>query len=105
MYRLAKKIVFAPQIFNTSSFEQLKLVRMMSALVKNQAFINGQWVDGVDKKKFKVTNPANSEVVGEVPDMTADDAKFAIDKAYETFHSKAWQNTTAKERSTMLKVR
>jgi delta 1-pyrroline-5-carboxylate dehydrogenase len=104
MLRLTQKIVFSPTIYKISSLEQLKLVRMMSSLVKNQAFINGQWVDGIDKKKFKVTNPANFEVVGEVPDMTADDAKIAIDKAYETFHSKKWQNTTAKERSAMLKV-
>lgn len=90
---------------NLSSAQHSKLVRMMHSLIKNQAYINGEWVDGADKKRFQVTNPANSEVIGEVPDMTAEDAKVAVDKAYETFHSKAWQNTTAKERSGLLKVK
>lgn len=90
---------------NFSSGQHNRLVRMMHSLIKNQAYVNGEWVDGVDKKRFQVTNPANAEVIGEVPDMTAEDAKVAIDRAYETFHSKAWQNTTAKERSGLLKVK
>lgn len=110
MFRLAQNSVIlasskSAAALKFSSVQQSRLVRMMHSLIKNQAYINGQWVDGVDKKRFQVTNPANAEVIGEVPDMTAADAGIAIDKAYETFHSKAWQNTTAKERSGLLKVK
>lgn len=77
---------------------------MMHSLIKNQAYVNGKWVDASDNKRLNVTNPANLSVVGEVPDMNAGDVQKAIDAAYETFHSKAWQNTTAKERSGLLRV-
>lgn len=77
----------------------------MHSLVKNQAFVNGQWTNAGDNKSFNVTNPANNKVVGAVPDMNAADVQKAIDSAYDAFHSKAWQSTTAKERSGLLKVR
>lgn len=77
---------------------------MLHSLVKNQAYVNGKWTNAADNKCFDVTNPANQKVVGTVPDMNAADVEKAIDSAYETFHSKAWQDTTAKDRSNMLKV-
>lgn len=76
----------------------------MHSLLKNQAYINGKWTNAGDNKSFKVTNPANQEVVAEVPDMNVSDVQTAIDSAYETFHSDSWQNITAKERSSLLKV-
>jgi succinate-semialdehyde dehydrogenase len=77
---------------------------MVHSLLKNQAYVNGKWTDASDNKRFNVINPANQKIVGEVPDMSAADAQKAIDAAYETFHSKAWQNTTAKDRSILLRV-
>lgn len=93
------------ELSKVSSENRLQLVRMMHSLVKNQAFVNGQWTNAGDNKSFNVTNPANNKVVGAVPDMSAADVEKAIDYAYDAFHSKSWQSTTGKERSAMLKVR
>ena len=43
---------------------------------------------------FLVTNPANGNLIGRVPDMKADDAEEAIKCAYKAFQS--WKQTTAK---------
>lgn len=105
MIRFAQKAgSLSSAISKLSVVDRLQLVRMMHSLVKNQAFVNGKWTDASDNKRFNVTNPANQKIVGEVPDMNAGDVQKAIDAAYETFHSKGWQNTTAKERSGLLKV-
>lgn len=85
--------------------DRLLKVRTMHSLLKNQAYINGKWINAADNKNFKVTNPANQEVVEVVPDMSVSDAQKAIDSAFDAFHSEAWQKTTAKERSGMLKVK
>ena len=41
------------------------------------------------------------EIVGKVPNFTAEETKSAIDHAEKAFQS--WKNTTAKERSIILK--
>lgn len=80
------------------------IARSVSSLVLDKGYINGQWVNASSKKTFEVFNPATEKVVGHVPDMNAEDTKKAIDAAYNTFHTKEWINSTAKERSTLLKV-
>ncbi len=74
-------------------------------LLQNKAFINGQWVSALDNKTFDVVNPATEKVVGTVPDMTERDCELAIDKANEAFYDNTWSNSTAKERSDLLKVK
>ncbi len=61
-------------------------------------YINGQWVTG--RNHFPVTNPANGEVIGEVPDCTPEDIETAIVAASEAL--KSWKRTTAYERSGLL---
>jgi delta 1-pyrroline-5-carboxylate dehydrogenase len=105
MLRLTQRAgILSSQIVKINAVDRLKLVRMMHSLIKNQAYVNGKWINAGDNKSFNVTNPANQKVVGEVPDMNASDVQKAIDSAYDAFHSKAWQNTTAKDRSGLLKV-
>lgn len=105
MIRFAQSLSHRSSAFSRfSAVDRLKLVRMMHSLIKNQAFVNGTWTNGGDNKSFDVVNPANQKVVGKVPDMNTSDAQKAIDSAYDAFHSKSWQNTTAKERSGLLKV-
>lgn len=81
-----------------------KMAKMMSSLVKNQALINGQWTKACDNKIFAVTNPANMEVIAQVPDMNKSDCQRAIDAAYDAFYCKEWYSATAKDRSALLKV-
>jgi succinate-semialdehyde dehydrogenase len=105
MLRFAQKAnSLGSAISKLSVVDRLRLVRTMHSLVKSQAFVNGKWLDASDNERFNVTNPANQKIVGVVPDMNVGDVEKAIDAAYETFHSKDWQNTTAKERSGLLKV-
>ena len=61
-------------------------------------YINGSWV--TSRSKFQVTNPANSEVIGEAENGTGADAKAAIDAASDAFSS--WKKTTAYQRSAIL---
>jgi succinate-semialdehyde dehydrogenase/glutarate-semialdehyde dehydrogenase len=72
-----------------------------TSLIKHQGYINGQWVDAKDGAKFKVTNPANDEELGMMPDMGAAETKEAIEVAGAAF--KSWSQTTAKTRHDLVK--
>ncbi|XP_026318733.1 succinate-semialdehyde dehydrogenase, mitochondrial isoform X2 [Hyposmocoma kahamanoa] len=70
-------------------------------LLKSKAYINGDWVNAQSNKTFSVLDPSTDKPIGTVPDMDATDAKRAVDAAAEAF--KTWRNTTAKERSYVLR--
>ncbi|XP_013138128.1 PREDICTED: glutarate-semialdehyde dehydrogenase DavD [Papilio polytes] len=70
-------------------------------LLRNQAYINGQWVSADSNCVFPVLNPADDSVITDVPDMDVFDAKKAIETASNAFES--WKNTTQKERSYILR--
>ena len=61
-------------------------------------FINGSWIQ--TDQSFNVTNPANGEVIDQVPDATASHIDDAIGAAHGAFSS--WRRTTAYERSALL---
>ena len=69
--------------------------------LRNQAFINGQWVAASGGKTFAVTNPANGDFLGEVPDMGAQETQSAIAAAKAAFP--LWKSKTAKERAKILR--
>ncbi|BCB08451.1 NAD-dependent succinate-semialdehyde dehydrogenase [Vreelandella venusta] len=64
------------------------------------AFIGGEWC-GADKR-FAVTNPANGELLAEVPDLDADGARAAVAAAEAA--GPGWKKRTAKERATLLRA-
>ena len=67
-------------------------------LLKDKCYINGAWVgDGVDV----VTNPANGEVIGKVPNLGGAETRTAIDDAHAAF--KTWSKMLAKERGIILR--
>ncbi|MDQ7728248.1 NAD-dependent succinate-semialdehyde dehydrogenase [Halomonas sp. SpR8] len=70
-------------------------------LLKTRAYIDGQWVDGKQGARFEVINPATGEVVAQVANAGADDARMAIEAAHRALP--AWRAKTAKERSTILR--
>lgn len=74
-------------------------------LLLNKAFVDGEWVAAKSQQKFDVVNPANGSIVGQVPDLDANDVDEAIIAAHTAFHSSEWSSLTAKERSTLMKVR
>ncbi|MDQ9010497.1 NAD-dependent succinate-semialdehyde dehydrogenase [Acinetobacter gerneri] len=71
------------------------------ALLKNQVFIDGQWVNATDGKNFNVSNPATNEVIETVPSVTTAQVEQAVEAAETAFQT--WKLTTAKERSLLLK--
>jgi succinate-semialdehyde dehydrogenase/glutarate-semialdehyde dehydrogenase len=72
---------------------QLKLNN--PSLLKSQAFVNNEWVSSRSGKTFKVTNPANNEVIGEVPEMgTEEEVEEVIAVAKKAFES--WRNSPPK---------
>ena len=70
-------------------------------LFRQQAYINGEWRDADSGGTFEVTNPANGEVLGTVPDMGAVETRAAIEAAERAWPE--WRARTAKERSTILR--
>jgi succinate-semialdehyde dehydrogenase len=79
------------------------IARNMASLLQNQAFINGKWTNSCDDNTFDVINPANLKCVGKVADCSKIDCSNAIEAASNAFYANPWHNSTAKERSTLLK--
>ncbi|KAJ1525015.1 hypothetical protein ONE63_009863 [Megalurothrips usitatus] len=71
------------------------------SLIRDKAFVNGEWVPSQKGKSFDVVNPTDGSVIGQVPDMDVEDTNVAIQSAYDAF--KPWASTTAKERSNLLR--
>jgi len=71
------------------------------ALLREQSFINGEWVSARDGQTFDVTNPADGSLVAKVPQLDVADTKTAIKAADAAWP--AWRSKTAKERSAILR--
>ncbi|GAA5176323.1 MULTISPECIES: NAD-dependent succinate-semialdehyde dehydrogenase [Halomonadaceae] len=65
-----------------------------------KAYIAGQWRDAASH--FPVSNPANGEVLAEIPDLDADAAREAIAAAESAWP--AWRRLPAKQRATLLRT-
>lgn len=71
-------------------------------LFRQQAYIDGQWVDADDGAVVEVTDPATGNVIGTVPNMGTAEAKRAVVAADAAWAE--WRNKTAKERATILRT-
>jgi succinate-semialdehyde dehydrogenase/glutarate-semialdehyde dehydrogenase len=72
-----------------------------ASLFRQQAYIDGAWVDADSGQTIKVNNPATNEVLGTVPKMGRDETRRAIEAADKALP--AWRALTAKERSQRLR--
>ncbi len=70
-------------------------------LLREQAYIDGRWVDADDGGTFAVTNPADGSVVADVPEMGVAETRRAIEAASAAWP--AWRTKTAKERGAILR--
>ncbi|MDR7334934.1 NAD-dependent succinate-semialdehyde dehydrogenase [Roseateles asaccharophilus] len=68
------------------------------ALLRNQALINGEWVNG--SASFSVTDPATGRELAQVPNLGRADADTAIAAAANALN--AWRGKPAKERAAVL---
>lgn len=70
------------------------------SLLRQRAYVAGEWVQGGMKASHAVRNPANGQVVAEVPDMDERDTVAAIDAAGQALGG--WREHTARDRAQLL---
>jgi succinate-semialdehyde dehydrogenase/glutarate-semialdehyde dehydrogenase len=70
-------------------------------LFREQCYIDGRWADADSGKTIEVTNPANGEVLGTIPNMGAAETRRAIAAAEKAWP--AWRGLLAKERANILR--
>lgn len=70
-------------------------------LLRQQCYIDGQWIDADSGKSIDVTNPATGEVIGTVPNMGTDETRRAIEAAEVAMP--AWRAKTASERARIMR--
>lgn len=70
-------------------------------LLREKCFIDGQWTDAADGASTQIVNPATGAVLGTVPQMSAQEARAAIEAAARAQPS--WAARTAQERSQTLR--
>ena len=70
-------------------------------LLRQQAYIDGAWVDADTGETLPVTNPATGETLGQVPRMGADETRRAIAAADAAWP--AWRARTAGDRAKVLR--
>jgi len=71
------------------------------SLLRQQCYINGQWVDADDQSTLAVYNPADGQQIGTVPNMGAAETRRAIETAHVAWP--AWRAKSAKERAAVLR--
>jgi succinate-semialdehyde dehydrogenase/glutarate-semialdehyde dehydrogenase len=72
-----------------------------ASLFRQQAYVDGAWLDADGGQTIKVNNPATGEILGGVPKLGAAETRRAIEAADKALP--AWRGLTAKERSNKLR--
>ena len=71
------------------------------SLLRQQAYVNGQWCEADNGARTEIRNPATDEVIGSVPNMGRAETRRAIEAAH--IAQPAWRALTAKERANRLR--
>ncbi len=72
-----------------------------SNLFRQQAYVDGTWIDADSGQTIEVDNPATGEVLGYVPKMGQVETRRAIEAAERALPE--WRALTAKERAAALR--
>ena len=72
-----------------------------TSLLRQEAFIRGEWVAADSGETIGVTDPASGEVLGTVPNMGGAETRRAIEAAEVAFLD--WRARTAKERAVIIR--
>ena len=70
-------------------------------LIVTKGYINGKFTEGNSGKTFPVNDPANGELITDLPNMGVTETKQAIEAAHKA--QKNWAAKTGKERSITLR--
>ena len=73
-----------------------------SSLFRQQAFINGSWVDSENKQQQPVYNPSTGLLIGHVPILSKEQVKLSISSAESAW--KGWRELAAKQRAAILRT-
>ncbi len=72
----------------------------INLFLREQNYIDGQWQLADGGEMLEVTNPADSQVIGQIPVCGGEETKRAINAAHHA--QKDWRKTTALERANYL---
>jgi acyl-CoA reductase-like NAD-dependent aldehyde dehydrogenase len=72
-------------------------------LSRTKLFINGEWVDSVDKGHIQSIDPTTNEVWAEVAEGTANDIDLAVEAAHEALENGSWGKMNGSERSVYMR--
>ena len=70
--------------------------------IRDQLFINGEWVDAADGARFDVTDPADSSVLAQCAAAKGSDVTKAVAAAKTCFESGAWDGNNIMGRSAIM---
>jgi len=71
-----------------------------AGLLRQQALVNGAWIDAADGARVAVDDPATGAVIGHVPDLSAQETRAAIAAAETAFRH--WRQVPNAERAAAL---
>ena len=97
------KSLLVTQTSGTSALQQEENVMQLkdASLFRQQAYVDGIWINADNGATFAVDNPANGKTLGTVPGLGRIETQRAIDAAQRALQG--WRSLTAKERSIKLR--
>ncbi len=75
----------------------------MSEVPSAQLYIDGQFQDAADGRRFDTRNPFNNEVCGSAARASAADVDLAVQAAHRAFHQGPWPRTSPEHRAKILR--
>jgi len=72
-----------------------------NALLRDAAYIDGEWRSARSGARFAVKNPATGDVIAEIADLAEEDVREAIEAAHRAWGP--WRAKTAKERAVLMR--
>ena len=71
------------------------------ALLRQQCYIDGHWLDAADGAVIEVNNPASGETIATVPALATGEVRGAIDAANAAWPH--WRAMSGKQRCNLLR--
>jgi 1-pyrroline dehydrogenase len=92
----------APRISTTDAvnLEETLVTDVMERVKTYEQFIDGKFVASASGETLEIENPANGQVIANVPASAAEDVDRAVNAAETAFQT--WKNTTPQDRSLLL---
>ncbi|HEY9577658.1 MAG TPA: aldehyde dehydrogenase family protein [Pseudobacillus sp.] len=86
-----------------SQAEKLSIIgAWTNATNLRKLYINGEWVEPINRETLSIINPATGEEIAEVASANAQDAERAIHAARVAFDEGSWRSISAHERAALL---